>query len=165
MNSVKLFLIRKLLWFIPETRAFGFKRMLYRWAGVVVKDNVKICSSAKILGAGKLTIGADTWIGPEVILVSNSSISIGAMCDIAPRCYIGDGTHIITPKENRIAGQDIAKEIIIGDGCWLCVNSTILAGVIVGDKCIVAAGSVVTKSIDNIQALIAGIPAEIKKML
>ena len=158
MNSFRLFVVRKILDFVPETRAFGMKRILYRWAGAIISEAVRINSSVKITGVGKLSIGANTWIGPNTIILCSSEISIGANCDIAPKVYIGDGTHEITPKEDRIAGVDTTRKITIGDGCWLCVNSTVLPGVTIGNKCVVAAGAVVTKNVDDM-TLVAGVPA------
>ncbi len=149
---------------IPETRGFGLKRALYRWAGAIIGNGVKINSSVRISGIGKLSIGENTWIGPEVMIACSSAISIGADCDIAPRVYIGDGTHKITPGMTRIAGQDVTEPIHIGNGCWLCVNSTVLPGVSIGDKCVVAAGAVVNKCCDR-NRLIAGVPAKVIKEL
>lgn len=159
MKSFRLFIVRKILDYVPETRAFGMKRVLYRWAGANIGEGVRINSSAKISGVGKLSIGANTWIGPNTTIMCSSEISIGANCDIAPNAYIGDGTHEITPQENRIAGIDTTKKIAIGDGCWLCVNSTILPGVVIGKKCVVAAGAVVTKNCEDM-TIIAGVPAK-----
>ena len=164
MNSFKLFLVRKILNFVPETRGFEMKRALYRWAGVNVGEGVRINSSAKISGIGSLAIGANTWIGPGAIIICSSEISIGANCDIAPNVYIGDGTHIITPEKERIAGIVTTEKITIGDGCWLCVNSIILPGVKIGNKCVVAAGAVVTHSCDD-RELLAGVPAKMIKEL
>lgn len=149
---------------IPETRGFGLKRALYRWAGVIIGDGVKINSSVRISGIGKLSIGKNTWIGPEVMIACSSEISIGADCDIAPRVFIGDGTHIITPGMDHIAGQDVTAPVHIGNGCWLCVNSTVLPGVSIGDKCVVAAGAVVNNSVGH-DRLIAGVPAKVIKEL
>lgn len=159
MNSLRLFVIRKILDFVPETRAFGMKRILYRWAGAIIGEGVRINSSAKITGVGKLSIGANTWIGPNTTIMCSSEISICANCDIAPRVYIGDGTHQITPNKDRIAGIDTTKKIVIGEGCWLCVNSTILPGVSIGNKCVVAAGAVVTGDCEDM-TLVAGVPAK-----
>lgn len=162
MNSIRLYLAGCLVHCMPETRAFGLKRILYRWAGVNIGDNVRICSSAKIIGAGQLEIGDNTWIGPETFISASSSVRIGANCDIAPRVFIGDGTHELTPEQDRVAGIETCRPISIGDGCWICVNATILAGVKIGCKCIVAAGAVVTQSFE-IKKLIGGIPANVIK--
>lgn len=164
MNSFKLFLVRKILNFVPETRGFGMKRALYRWAGVNVGEGVRINSSAKISGIGSLAIGANTWIGPETIIICSSEINIGSNCDIAPCVYIGDGTHRITPENERIARIVTTEKISIGDGCWICVNATILPGVTIGEKCVVAAGAVVTHTCDDM-VLLAGVPAKMIKKL
>lgn len=164
MNSFKLFIVRNILNLVPETRGFGMKRTLYRWAGVNVGEGVRINSSAKISGVGSITIGAHTWIGPGAIIICTSEITIGANCDIAPYVYIGDGTHMITPEKERIADIVTTEKITIGDGCWLCVNSTILPGVTIGKKCVVAAGAVVTHSCDDME-LLAGVPAKMIKKL
>ena len=57
------------------------------------------------------------------------------------------------------------KETIIGDYCWIGANSCILAGVILGPRTIVGAGSVVTKSFPQGYVVIAGNPAKIIKEL
>lgn len=164
MNSLLLHIINSLLPIIPETRGFAVKRFLFKLAGANIGRNVRICSSVRIIGAGMLTIGDNTWVGHRTLIVASSMIKIGNNVDIAPNVFIGNGTHEITPERDRIADIELSKDIIIGDGCWLCVNSTILPGVTIGSKCVVAAGSVVTKSFDD-KLLIAGVPAVTKKNL
>ncbi|MDE6864117.1 MAG: hypothetical protein K2J41_07020 [Eubacterium sp.] len=44
-------------------------------------------------------------------------------------------------------------------GCWICIDSTILPGVTVEDGCVIAAGSIVTKSTYP-NGLYAGAPAQ-----
>ncbi|MGD0821855.1 MAG: acyltransferase [Desulfomonilia bacterium] len=54
--------------------------------------------------------------------------------------------------------QDIAKEIIIKDHCWVGHNVTILKGVTIGEGSIVGAHSVVTKDVEA-HTMVAGVPA------
>ena len=54
-----------------------------------------------------------------------------------------------------------AKEVVIGENCWLGMNSVILPGVSLGDNTIVGAGSVVTKSFMDGNCVIGGNPARI----
>lgn len=69
---------------------------------------------------------------------------------------IGDST--------RRASNNISDAILIGDGCWIGANVTILPGVSIGDGCIIGAGSVVTKDCKS-NTLYAGCPAkEIRKL-
>lgn len=162
MNSLKLYIVNKISCLLPETRAFGFKRTLYRWAGAKIGKDVRICSSVKILGVGVLSINDNTWVGPGVIISCSSKITIGANCDIAPCVYIGDGTHKIMADGERVAGDAVTDNIIIGDGSWICVNATILPGVSIGRKCVVAAGAVVTSGSEDMK-LLAGVPAKVIK--
>ena len=164
MNSAKLYISKLVFALLPETRGFGLKRLMLRWAGAKIGQNVRICSSAMVIGAGSLEIGDDTWVGHRVLISASSSIRIGRSCDIAPNVFIGNGTHEITPDHDRIADIELSKDITIGDGCWLCANSVILAGVTIGRICVVAAGAVVTKSSGDMK-LLAGVPAVEKKEL
>lgn len=164
MNSSLLFLIKILLFFIPETRFFSFKRVLYRMAGAGIGKNVRICSSVKILGNGKLTVGDNTWIGHETLIICSSRVTIGSNVDIAPRVYIGTGTHEISLDSPGIAGEGVSKDVIIGSGCWMGVGSVILPGVELGSKCLVAAGAVVSKSYES-NVMLGGVPAKMIKVL
>lgn len=165
MKSSIIYFNNLVFYLLPETRCFGLKRAMWRLAGAKVGKGVRISSSAKIVCSGQLEIGDDTWIGSQVLLAPASRIVIGKNCDIAPRVYIGNGTHEIAPDADRIAGKDVALDVTIGDGSWLCANSCILPGVTIGDKCVVAAGAVVAKPFTEDKVLIAGVPAKIKKQL
>lgn len=162
MRSIVQYLNKFIFPLLPETKCFSLKRELLRLSGAKIGSNVRICSSVMIIGAGELTIGDNTWVGHRCLISASSSIRIGKNVDIAPNVYIGNGTHEITPDKERIASIELSKDIVIGNGCWLCANVTILPGVTIGDKCVVAAGSVVTKSYGNMK-LLAGIPADVKK--
>lgn len=150
-----LFLLRLL----PETRCFSIKRILLRLAGYEVEHGVRVCSSARFLGAGHIILGEGTWVGHESMLVSTSLISIGAQVDIAPRVYIGTGTHLIDSVSARTAGQGISKEVVIEDGAWIGAGSLLLPGTRIGRKSVIAAGAVVTGDIDSL-CIAAGIPAK-----
>ena len=54
--------------------------------------------------------------------------------------------------------------ITIGDDCWIGGSVTICPGVTIGNRCIIAAGSVVIKDITDV-CLAAGNPAVVKKKL
>lgn len=163
MNTSLLMIYRVVVKFIPETRGFGIKRFMLRLCGARIGANVRICSSAFIIGAGKLEIGDNTWIGHRCFISTTSSIKIGSNCDIAPEVYIGTGTHLITPYAERIGDKETSLDVCIGNGCWLAARSIVLPGVSISDKCVVAAGSVVTHNVDKPMVLVAGIPGEIKK--
>ena len=138
---------------------------MLRWCGVKVGKNVRINSSAKISGDGELEISDDVWIGSgcRFISVGDAKVKIGAHCDFGPEVMILTGSHEIDPNGLHIGGKGISASVTIGDGCWIGARSTILPGVILGAKNLVAAGAVVTRSVDVEKSLIAGSPAKIKK--
>ncbi len=148
---------RFLLPLFPETRCFGLKRMLLRLAGVYVGDNVRICSSVRILGSKRLHIGCNTWIGPETMLAVFDDIIIGDNVNIAPRCYIGTGTHFIEPDGISIAGKGKTSPIIVKDGSWLCVGVILLPGTIIKEKAVVAAGSTVKGEVQEYEIVGSGL--------
>ncbi len=88
---------------------------------------------------GKITIGKGTWIAPNVGLVTTNH------------------------KLNNFALHEEPKEIIIGQHCWIGMNSVLLPGVVLGPNSIVGAGSVVTKSFEDGNCVIAGNPARLIK--
>lgn len=82
-------------------------------------------------------------------------------CIIAPNCGFITANHNFDEFDKHYDGKDI----IIGDNCWIGMNSTILPGVVLGNHTIVGAGSVVTKSFTEGHCVIAGNPAKIIKRL
>lgn len=70
--------------------------------------------------------------------------------------YIAFGASILTHDMSR----SVAKEVQVGDRCFIGANAIILPGVKIGDEVLVAAGAVVTKSIPS-KTLVGGNPAKI----
>lgn len=164
MNSKKLYITSLVMRFLPETSGFQLKNCLLRWCGAKIGNNVRITSSVRILGISDLTIGDDTWIGHEAMIICSAPVKIGSKVDIAPRCYIGTGSHEINYEGERVAGNGYNAPIQIGNGTWLGANSTILPGCTVGHQTLVAAGSVVVKNVPS-YSMVAGVPAKIIKEL
>jgi acetyltransferase-like isoleucine patch superfamily enzyme len=75
---------------------------------------------------------------------------------IAPNCGFITTNHDF----NLLDKSGIGKDIIIGNNCWIGMNSVILPGVKLANHIIVGAGSVVTKSFDEEDIIIAGNPAK-----
>ena len=167
MKSSRLWVYRLITRFLPETRFFAFKAALLRWCGAMVGKNVRISSSARFFGGGELVIGNDVWIGTDDIIhpVSLASVKISDCCDFGPGVMILTGSHKIDPVGAHIAGTGVAADVEIGDGSWLGARSTILPGVRLPRKTLVAAGAVVAKSPTSEQTLIAGVPSMTKRRI
>ena len=165
MKSFRLWLYYHLTWWLPETRFFRWKVFLLRWCGAKIGNNVRINSSARFVGIGKLIVGDDVWIGSgcRIMPTGEASIVIGNHCDLGPEVMILTGSHEIDAVGRHIAGRGISSDVEIGDGCWLGARSTILPCVSIAPKTIIAAGSVMTVSSIDAKCLWAGVPAKKKK--
>ena len=118
------------------------------------------------------SIGDYTYIN-NYCLIDRNVKSIGKYCSIAYNCRIGLGSHptdwVSTHpfayakkygfRSNNIPFSDKAElKTIIGNDVWIGANSTILAGVIIGDGAIIGAHSLVTKDVAPYSVVI-GSPA------
>lgn len=160
MNTKRLAIVRLIFQLLPETRAFALKRVLLRWAGAIVGKNVRIASSARIYGAGRLIVGDEAWIGHEVFIhTANDEIEIGENTDIAPRVMFVAGGHEILSNSERVAGKGKSEPIFIGKGTWIGAGCTVLGGTSIGEGCLVGAGAVITQNIAP-KTLAVGVPAK-----
>lgn len=76
--------------------------------------------------------------------------------------YVAPNVGIITANHDfyNLDKHTDSKNVIIGADCWIGMNSMLLPGVELGDNTIVGAGSVVTKSFEDGNCVIAGNPAK-----
>ncbi|MDF1553858.1 MAG: acyltransferase [Deferrisomatales bacterium] len=88
-------------------------------------------------------------------------ISIEDEVTLAPRCTI------LTHQD--VGQRPLAKvypatrgETVLGKGCWLGANVTVLNSVVVGENSAVAAGAVVTKNVEK-NTVVGGVPARLIK--
>ncbi len=158
-------LINIILFFLPPSRLFQFRRLLLRLANVRVGEHVSFCGRSWIYGRGQMIVEDRTWISPgcNFFTHTDASIVIGADCDIGPNVNIIIGSHKIGDHKRR-AGKEIARSIKIGTGCWIGANVTIIDGVEISNGVIVAAGSLVNSNVPA-NVLVAGIPSVIKRKL
>ena len=136
----------------------------------LIKELLGSCGDAvNILPSFQCDYGKNIHIGNDFIMNFN-----GVILDIAPvyignHVMIGPNTMICTVNhpldyQGRQNHLGIAKEIHIGDDVWIGGNCTILPGVTIGNRVVVAAGTVITKNIPD-DSLVAGVPARIIRKL
>lgn len=90
-----------------------------------------------------------------------NDINIDQLSCIGKDVYLLTGSHDIGSSTFDL----VTRPITIGQGCWIATASTILPGVSIGDYSVVAAGSVVVKSIEE-HSVVGGNPAKfIKKRI
>lgn len=115
---------------------------------------------------GVLEIGTNVGISNSTIFVTKSVI-IQNNVRIGGGCKIWDTDHHSTCPTERLALPEQKPEgapVVIKDSVWLGANVTVLKGVIIGAKSVVAAGSVVAHSIPENQVW-GGNPAKFLKVV
>lgn len=139
--------------------------------------NIKIGHNTTILTNSRLSvygnsndiniqIGNDCSIGFgfSALASSQAKIIIGDNVLFASNILVTNENHGINPElDIPYMSQSLsAKNVYIGNGCWIGEQVCILSGVSIGEKCIIGAGSVVTKSIPD-YCIAAGNPAKVLK--
>lgn len=105
--------------------------------------------------------------GAMFICGPNEKVIIKKYTVLAPRCTIVTNSHVPTVTiPQLILGHshinDKSADVVINEDVWIGTNVTILAGVSIGRGAIIAAGSLVTKSVPP-YALMVGSPARVVK--
>jgi acetyltransferase-like isoleucine patch superfamily enzyme len=115
---------------------------------------------------GSIVIGENSSINPYSIIYGHGGTKIGNKTRIAANCVIIPASHNFEFDENGVyRDTGVSKSgIIIGDDVWIGAGCTILDGVNICNRCIIAAGSVVNRSIST-PGLYAGVPATLKREL
>lgn len=148
-------------------------------------DNVKIgtqCTLGCLFQAfygGKISVGDNTYIGPQTIIQSKELITIGNAVIIANNVLIVDNNNHPTSPDMRLkmsACNDFlndelwswkyadSKPIVIEDNVWIGRDSRIMKGVTIGKGAIVALGAIVTKDVPP-YTIVAGNPATVVKKI
>lgn len=122
------------------------------------------------LGGGKPALNAflrkkGIIIGPNTKTASNIKTAEPYLIEIGDNVTISHSVDFITHDNSvcKIFGvdHDLYGKIKVGDNCFIGAHAILMYGVTLADNVIVAAGSVVTKSISESNVIIAGNPARI----
>lgn len=106
-----------------------------------------------VLDEGKVTIGENVFIGPNVSLLTA----------IHPLRY-QERNAFFNEKTGNVTNLEYTAPITIEDNCWIAANVTIVGGVKIGFGSVIGAGSVVTKDIPP-HSLAAGNPCRVIRQI
>lgn len=110
-----------------------------------------------------ISIGENFFANFNLVILDEGKVTIGNNAFIGPNVSIYTACHPLEP-EPRNTGAQWAKPVTIGDNVWIGGGVTILPGVTIGDNCVIGAGSVVTKDVAS-GTLVAGNPARFIKTI
>lgn len=108
-----------------------------------VGNNFFLNVNGKLMDSGKITIGNDVFIAPNVCIITEE--------------------HAMD-AEQRLAGLEYTHPVTIGDNVWVCAGVIILPGVTIGANSVIGAGSVVAKDIPP-DSLAVGNPCKVIRTL
>ena len=103
----------------------------------------------------------DNFQSPGCYFQSGGPLNIGYGVYIAPNVGLINANHDPWHLDRHVEG----KAVTIGDHSWIGMNAVILPGVVLGERTVVGAGSVVTKSFPEGHCVIAGNPARCLRRL
>jgi maltose O-acetyltransferase len=114
-----------------------FPHATFKTNKVEIGDHVYINEGCRFDNHAWVKVGDNVAVGQEVMFLTSSHQA---------------------GRVTRRAGQLLYEPITIGPACWIGARATILAGVTVGEGCLVAAGAVVTTDCAP-HGLYGGVPA------
>ncbi|QDV79761.1 DapH/DapD/GlmU-related protein [Botrimarina mediterranea] len=137
-------------------------------SGVRLSGKSGIGFTSRVTAQPELKIGDKTFVGHDCSFSIAKAISIGRNCLLAGGVSIRDYDGHPLDAEARRAGEFVVPEAVrpvaIGDDVWLGSGVRVLKGVTIGDRAIVAAGSIVVKDVPA-DSVVAGSPARVVKHL
>lgn len=117
---------------------------------IVISDGCCIGEYAHITAFATIIIGKNVLTGKNILISDNS------------HGHLLSRDELKTPPMRR--NLSVKGPVVIGDNVWIGSKASILSGVTIGEGCVVAANSVVTKDVPP-YSIVAGCPAKIIKQL
>jgi maltose O-acetyltransferase len=111
-----------------------------------VGSDVSIWSPVSFVYGYQTTIGDGTFMNMGVVILDVGRVSIGDDVLVGPNVQLLTPVHPMDAVTRR-AGWEAQKPITIADGVWLAGGVIVCGGVTIGENSVVGAGSVVTRDI------------------
>ena len=145
-----------LLGLLPEpVRGLGYGLVLKRQGhGVFYDSRVYIKFPWLVEIGDNVSLNRGIEIYPSYL--TGHRVTIGDDVRVGPGTRFLAGGHDVSDASFKETGGDLR----VGNGCWIGAAALVLAGVDLGDGSVVAAGSVVTRSVPA-NAVVAGAPARV----
>jgi acetyltransferase-like isoleucine patch superfamily enzyme len=134
--------------------------------GIIYKPLLKKCGrnfqvglGAKLENVRDIEVGNNVYIGPDCWICGiRGGIVLEDEVMLGPKICMVSSNHSVKDKSFRF-GPGIGMKIVIGRGTWIAAGVSIMAGVTIGECCLIAAGAVVTKDAESF-SIVGGIPAK-----
>lgn len=132
------------------------RKLIYqKWYKLQLGEDSVIYNSCHLRDAHKIKIGNFSSIGDQCILDGRGSLVIGDSVNLSTGAWIWTMQH--DPNDPNFGV--ISGKVTIEDYAWISSRTTILPGVTIGYGAVVAAGAVVTNSVEPF-TIVGGVPAK-----
>ena len=137
--------------------------------GALVNELVNAADGKAVIMPGFFCdYGVNIHLGARAFANANCVFLDCAEIRIGDNFQAGPGVQLLTPEHPLDAvarrGEETARPIVIGDDVWIGGGAIILAGVTVGNRSVIGAGSVVTRDVPS-DVVVVGNPAKIVRRL
>lgn len=119
-------------------------------------NNTSVYDSAIVIG--NVSVGSNTWIGPNTLLDGTGELTIGSGCDISAgvHLYSHDTVDACISGNKKLSRK---SRVSIGNNTYIGPMSIVSMGVEIGSHCIICANSFVNSNFED-NSIIAGTPAK-----
>lgn len=108
-----------------------------------------------------IEIGDDCFIGHHCTIAARARISLGNGTMLGELVSIRDHDH--DSSQPPTSGNNLVDPVSIGADCWLGAKATVTRGVTIGERAVVGANAVVTRSLPP-KAIALGVPARTQEL-
>jgi acetyltransferase-like isoleucine patch superfamily enzyme len=142
----------------------GCRLFLDRRARLVLGPNCEIddATTIAIYAAGRIELGAHSFVGHHCTLAARESIAIGAGTFLAELVSIRDHDHSVGLPPS--SGQMEVDPVSIGADVWIGAKATIVRGTRIGNGTVIGANSVARGELPA-HTVCAGVPARVVRTI
>ena len=137
-----------------------YKNLLEELFGREIDDSVSIVSPFYCDFGKRLVLGKNIIVNKGATILSAGKVEIGDNVLIAPEVKIATVDHDLRDRMNLFH----FGKVTVKENAWICIGAIICPGVTIGQNAVVAAGAVVTRDVPD-NAMVGGNPARIIKTL
>lgn len=134
-----------------------------------LKEIIDIGEGGTVISPFFCDYGYNIHIGDNFFANTNFTVLDGARVEIGNNVFIGPNVGIYTAEHSldpfkRAEGIETARPVRIGDNVWIGGHVCILAGVTIGARSVIGAGSTVTRDIPE-DCIAVGSPCRVLRKL
>ena len=159
-HLIELYLGAVLRW-LPGPEGLILRGWLYRALFARAGDKLMVYPHVYMIFTPRITAGRRLVINVGTYIDGRGGIDFGDNVMIGPHCVLASVEHGYGATDVPMCDQPLTyRPITIGSDVWLGGHVCVRSGVTIGDGCIVAAGSVVTKDLPA-YSIAGGVPAAV----